>query len=95
MLIIVPIVILSLIAVAVWLMVKTRSYIAALFVTAICCMVPVGCVMRDCMIRSTSEACVWGKSFLPLYLFLALGAASVLSICWSLIVLPRRRGGGG
>jgi hypothetical protein len=57
---------------SVWIFLKSRNYLVA----AISLLGPLAVVFGDvvvkCNIDSVSEACVWGKSFLPLTLGLAI-----------------------
>lgn len=76
-------------ALAVYLLVMTRRYRMYFLVTLFCLLVPITLVSMDCMENPSSEACVWGQSFMPLYLAVAaFGSAPVLflggtAIAWA------------
>ncbi len=65
-------VIIALIAGSIFVATRVKNKKTALLSTLISLLTPVVIVGIDCLERSTSEACVWGKSFMPLYIGVAL-----------------------
>lgn len=75
---------LLLVIIAIWLIIKRKNYITAIIIFAPCIAFPIIWVRRDCIIHSSSEACVWGQAFMPLYLGIALVTGSVIYFTWVL-----------
>jgi hypothetical protein len=58
---------------------KRRNYLALVSAFAISMLTPVAKVGIDCMQNQVSEACVWGKAFLPPWLVIASFAGTPLA----------------
>lgn len=50
------------------LVVGQRAYKTAGVIALLVCLLPIFWVAADCFANSSSEACVWGKAYMPLYL---------------------------
>lgn len=61
--------------IAIWVFRKSRNYVVGVISMAVPLLAVVGDVVVKCQSSPTSEACVWGKSFLPL----TIGAAIMLA----------------
>jgi len=61
-----------LIGFALFSLVKLKNYRTAILAVAISLLTPFLWVGSECAASRTSEACVWGQSFMPLYIGLAL-----------------------
>jgi hypothetical protein len=57
---------------------KSKKYQVATMSFFISVTIPIVSVRSSCLSNSASEACVWGKSFLPAYVCLAIGIGTPL-----------------
>ena len=73
-----------LVIMAICLVIKKKNYLTAIIIYGFCISFPIVWVSRDCIIRSSSEACVWGQAFMPFYLGVALVMGSVIYLIWML-----------
>ena len=53
------------------MLLRVRNYRTAIVAMVVAVAIPILWVGFDCLSNRTSEACVWGKSFMPLFLGIA------------------------